>query len=375
MSVTLSGLALTRDQLEEIRATLRERIRVGLQRSDTEIACLPAYLPFPPAKIRGQALVVDTGGTNMRAAMVELAAEESKIIAGPIEKEVPSGRGDQPVTGEEFFQAQAELVEELNPPRGLPLGYCFSYPAEVLPERDARLLRWTKSIRISGVEGTLVGSRLRNAMAVLEPGEVRVLNDTVAALMGGAALKGHKYPAFIGLIVGTGTNMAAFFPDVPKLGSFRGPMAVNLESGNFNPPHLTEWDEKVDAESDNPGRQRFEKAVSGFYLPKVMNHVMPGSVDPDGSSASVSSMIKNSEAARLVLMRSADLVAAALAACIDHLEGQPVGIQAEGSLIWRAHGYADRVRETLSKLTTVEFELLRAQEVNLIGAACAALVP
>ncbi len=50
---------------------------------------------------------------------------------------------------------------------------------------------------------------------------------------------------------------------------------VNLESGNFHPPFLTAVDNTVDVISGNPGRQRFEKAVSGMYLGDILKATFP----------------------------------------------------------------------------------------------------
>lgn len=98
---------------------------------------------------------------------------------------------------------------------------------------------------------------------------IKVVNDTIASLFAG--LTDNSYDAYIGLIVGTGTNMATFIPadKIEKLDqscNAHGLIPVNLESGNFHPPFLTAIDDTVDAISGNPGKQRFEKAVSGMYL-------------------------------------------------------------------------------------------------------------
>jgi hexokinase len=76
----------------------------------------------------------------------------------------------------------------------------------------------------------------------------------------------------MGLIVGTGTNMASLMRSdkIAKLKTKEsGLIPVNLESGNFYPPYLTDVDNQVDALSNNKGQQRFEKAISGGYLGKI----------------------------------------------------------------------------------------------------------
>lgn len=372
--------------LHEVRSALTFRVQEGLEGPGRQIAALPAWLPPPAADLTGRAVVVDTGGTHMRAALVDLDRGGARVVAGPVEADVPTGREGQAVDGDAFFQAQARLVERLGPGPGLPVGYCFSYPAEVLPDGDAVLLRWTKGLNISGVEGTRVGSRLGQALADLglQPGPVRVLNDTVAALLAGAwAWRDQDFPTLVGLIVGTGTNMATFLPRsaIPKLGtSDPGRIAVNLESGNFAPPHLSEFDEAVDALSANEGRQRFEKAVSGLYLPQVFQRVMPGILAPGDDTRALSRLRSEgsspeSALARALLDRSADLVAAALAGLADlGPEGGRLGVVAEGTLFWGAPGYAERVRHSLSALVGDRAFVGSVQSANLVGSACAARV-
>jgi len=162
-------------------------------------------------------------------------------------------------------------------------------------------------------------------------------------------------------------------------------MAVNFESGNFHPPHLTAWDEEVDGATDNPGKQRFEKAVSGYYLPFLFERACPGlaGFDPLQGSAQLEEVLAHSSsqhakaAARWVLDRSADLVAAALAGVADFFPDGNLAVQAEGGLFWKTPNYAQRVEATLRTLLgdVRKFAITRAEDVNLIGAACAALVP
>ena len=270
---------LSTSQLKEFADCLRDRIQDGLAQDGQEIKCLPTYLSVPKGDHHGQALVIDTGGTNMRAALVSLEPGNGQINSGPNAAKVRGGREGEPVAGSDFFKEQAELTEALElPDATLPLGYCFSYPARCQPDGDAVLLSWTKGINISGVVGHPVGQPLIDALA--EQGVkiegLSVLNDTVASLLGGAHLYADpKYGQnYIGLILGTGTNMAGVFtPQQLKKVSCNESMVVNLESGNFRPPHLTEYDDKVDQESINPGYQRFEKAISGRYLPYLFEQV------------------------------------------------------------------------------------------------------
>lgn len=386
MGASPDDFRLSAGQLDDIRSALQERLREGLADDGRELACLPAYLPPPSPDLAGDAVVVDLGGTNLRAARVRLEiAGRFQVLEGPIRHDLMM-RGEPVTSRDAFFDLQARLVERLGAEWPLPVGYVFSFPSEVQPDRDALLLHWTKDISIPGVIGTRVGAGLAEALGRLrcEPTTITVLNDTVAAMMGGA----HRFdgPAadVIGLIAGTGTNMAAFYgaDEAPKLAArgLEGEVAINLESGNFHPPHLSPWDEELDAASVNPGRQRFEKAVSGHYLPMLFQH-MTERTGIEDTGALVRIRNEGGEAGELagaLLARSADLVAAGLAAVADGRgrDGGKVGILAEGGVFWGDPAFAPRVQARLEELLPGQaFELLQLEEANLIGAAAAALTP
>ena len=184
-------------------------------------------------------------------------------------------------TREELFKELADMITGIKREKEMPIGYCFSYPTESVPNGDAKLLRWTKGVDIKEMIGEVVGKPLLdylNERNKIKFTNIKVLNDTVASLFAG--LTDSSYDAYIGLIVGTGTNMATFIPadKIKKLSPSHkvdGLIPINLESGNFHPPFLTAVDNTVDVISDNPGRQRFEKAVSGMYLGDILKATFP----------------------------------------------------------------------------------------------------
>jgi hexokinase len=227
---------------------------------------------------------------------------------------------------------------------------------------------------------------------------VRVVNDTIATLFAG--LPGVPADGYIGLVVGTGANMAAFIdgariPKLEKTGTWPGPLPVNLEAGNFRSPFLTRWDDDVDAASENPGEQRLEKAVSGLYLGRVFKAILP-EADFDAASGGeglVRFMDRHAGTggaagvARKVYERSARLTAAALAGLAAFLGGdrplKTLKIVAEGGLFWsspaRGPGYASIVEATFAALMprlgmddlAVQFAAVR--NATLSGSALAAL--
>jgi hexokinase len=304
-----------------------------------------------------------------------------------------------------LYSSQAQIIKQLNLPANSPIGYCFSYPAASLTNGDAKLLTWSKGVNISNMIGKPVGEPLvkyLNQHTNSNFQKIAVVNDTITSLFAG--LMNPGYDAYIGLIVGTGTNMATFFPSdyIPKIkgmDGWAGETPVNLESGNFSPMHLTAFDAEVDANSDNKGHHRFEKAISGMYLGRVFRAVFPNdsSIDENIDAAGLSRMMNNPadykpehvEVAFQIYERSAKLVAASIAGVIINLNSaypslKKIQVLAEGSLFWSKvktnnAAYVDMVRACLNDLLTdlklgdKEVHISQMENANLIGAAMSVL--
>jgi hexokinase len=307
-------------------------------------------------------------------------------------------------TRADLYKSQSEVLKQLNVKENSPIGYCFSYPAKSMTDGDAELIKWTKGVSIAQMEGQPIGKPLLDYMNENSNHNftaIKVVNDTITSLFAGLLNPG--FDAYIGIIVGTGTNMATFFPSeyIPKLKGMKdwsGETPVNLESGNFYPPHLTAIDDDVDAKSDNKGGQRFEKAVSGMYLGRVFATAFPGEKpDKELSAVDLTRMINNPsqykaeyvEVAYQIYERSAKLVAASLAGLVKNLHAanpsvKRIQVLAEGSLFWSQiktgrPGYAEMVKTHLASLlqklgmASVTVTIAQMESSNLIGAAMAVL--
>lgn len=390
--------------LKEIALSLQTKVEKGLSEHGAEIQCIPTYI-IPNVDINtGKALVLDLGGTNYRAALVDFVDGVPEIHPENGWKKDLSIMKTPGFTKEQLFEEIADLISELKLDEEMPIGYCFSYPAESLPNGDAKLLRWTKGVNIQEMIGESIGESLVEYLNKNLPRakftEAKVINDTIASLFAGLTDKG--YDAYIGLIVGTGTNMATFIPSdkvkkLPADYNATGLMPINLESGNFNPPHLTIVDEKVDAASDARASQRFEKAVSGLYLGEIMKYVFSTSEFEAKFDAqklthilNYSDMYKEKyvHTARQIYKRSAQLVAASIAGLILNLisynkDIKKIQLVAEGSLFWsedkKEENYKDMVSEELHDLlaelghTDILVHISKKDNANLIGSAIAAL--
>lgn len=397
----INQFALTNQQLIDIANDLRKKIEIGLQDDDTEIKCLPTYIHPNKEGISGEATVFDLGGTNFRAAVVSVG-KESKIL-GLVEKDITEMKMEG-FTKEDLFKSQAQIINQLDLPANSPIGYCFSYAARSLTNGDAELLHWTKGVSIEGMIGKPVGVPLveyLNEHTGTNFYKIAVVNDTITSLFAG--LMNPGFDAYVGLIVGTGTNMATFFPSeyiskIKDLKGWSGETPVNLESGNFNPPHLTAVDDLVDANSDNKGLQRFEKAISGMYVGRVFRAVFPDDgIDENIDGAGLSRMmnhpadykIEHVEVAFQIYERSAKLVAASIAGLVMNLHTanpsvKKIQVLAEGSLFWshvKAYNASYErmvdacLKELLSELGMGDkrVQISKIDNANLIGAAMSVL--
>ena len=394
---------LDNEQLKGIAHAFREKVEEGLNKNNAEIQCIPTFILPKATDVKGKALVLDLGGTNYRVAIVDFSTEKPIIYPNNGWKKDMSIMKSPGYTREELFKELADLIVEIKREEEMPIGYCFSYPTESIPGGDARLLRWTKGVDIREMVGQFVGKPLLDYLneknKIIFTG-VKVLNDTIASLFAG--LTDKSYDAYIGLIVGTGTNMATFIPSdkITKLDPechVQGLIPVNLESGNFYPPFLTAVDDTVDATSDSLGKQRFEKAVSGMYLGDILKAAFPLEEFEEKFDARKLTAIMNYpdihkdiyvQVAHWIYNRSAQLVAASLAGLIALLKSynrdiHRVCLIAEGSLFWsesrKDKNYNILVMEKLQELLReleledVEVHINSMDNANLIGTGIAAL--
>ena len=371
---------LDNEQLKGIAHAFREKVEEGLNKNNAEIQCIPTFILPKATDVKGKALVLDLGGTNYRVAIVDFSTEKPIIYPNNGWKKDMSIMKSPGYTREELFKELADLIVEIKREEEMPIGYCFSYPTESIPGGDARLLRWTKGVDIREMVGQFVGKPLLdylNEKNKIRFTGVKVLNDTIASLFAG--LTDKSYDAYIGLIVGTGTNMATFIPSdkITKLDP--------------------ECHDTVDATSDSLGKQRFEKAVSGMYLGDILKAAFPLEEFEEKFDARKLTAIMNYpdihkdiyvQVAHWIYNRSAQLVAASLAGLIALLKSynrdiHRVCLIAEGSLFWsesrKDKNYNILVMEKLQELLReleledVEVHINSMDNANLIGTGIAAL--
>lgn len=225
----------------------------GLAGEKSSLQMIPAHVRADgEVRAGAKVAVLDAGGTNLRSAVVTvpgfIAERRSQPMPGSLRE----------VGAEEFYRTLADEVRRVRSFADVDrIGFCFSYSADTTPELDAYLKEWNKGIRAPEVVGTYVG---RELVARLGGGSVAIVNDTVAALLAAKdACVGKDYGAFVGFILGTGTNVAYAEPS-------RGAMIVNSESGGFDRAPRSAFDEAMDAKQPDTGMFPLEKMIAGAYL-------------------------------------------------------------------------------------------------------------
>ncbi|CAF2538622.1 unnamed protein product [Rotaria sp. Silwood2] len=287
----VDSLKITDDQLIDIMQILEEEMNAGLSLSthkQATVKMFPSYVRnIPNGTEIGQVLALDLGGTNFRILLIDLHGDSTVEITSRIFV-IPQSImiGD----GKHLFHHLAECLHEfmekehlLNTEICYPLGFTFSFPCQQEGLASARLTTWTKGFNCSGVVNEDVVKLLQDAINEkhINTKCVALVNDTVGTLMACA----YKDPSTaIGLILGTGTN-ACYIESLDKVGTWNGTydepkqVIINTEWGAFGDNGRlnfirTKYDEEVDISSINPGKQIFEKMISGMYMGEIVRLVL-----------------------------------------------------------------------------------------------------
>lgn len=249
---------------------VREMIQ-GLNLEKSSLQMIPTYISAEGKPRQGESVIVlDAGGTNLRAAVVHFDREGKAVTEKFTRCRMPGTSGA--VESDAFFDRIAELVEPLLPESDR-IAFCFSYPAQPQQDKDGVVISVGKELRVEGIAGKLLGRELIRALerrGAHPHHRVIVLNDSVATLLSGKALlQDREFDSFIGFILGTGTNTCYIEnnENIRRLesGYPAGSMLVNTESGGYSGFPLPETVRRFDAATQKPGDYLYEKMVSGRY--------------------------------------------------------------------------------------------------------------
>ena len=401
--------------------TFTKEMIKGLEGSNSSLRMIPTYIEADNQFLTDVPVVaIDAGGTNFRAAIVTFNSEGRLEMTKEVNGKMPGLKGE--ISKDEFFDTIANYIRPLAHEAD-KLGFCFSYPTETLPDKDGRLIQFSKEVRAPAVVGQLIGRNLLEALEMPEK-QIVILNDTVATLLAGkSASVGNYYDSFIGFILGTGTNTCYIENNNNILKNKSLDPAknqiINIESGNFAKAPQTDIDIIFDETTTNPGIQKFEKMISGGYFGNLClitlktaakEGVFTGTAATDIlslnklSSEDVNLFITPSHSKKgplssiftentdidsciqivnCLLNRAAILVAANLAAVVIRTNKgitpeHPVLVTVEGSLYYKLYNFRSQIDKYFQEYLTgdrkryVEFK--EVKQSSLVGAALAALI-
>ncbi|KAK5621228.1 putative hexokinase hkdc1 [Crenichthys baileyi] len=289
----LHAMRLQDDQLTDISKRFMAEMKKGLSIESTAAAAvkmLPTQVrSTPDGSEKGQFLALDLGGSKFKVLRVKVREDVGIRKGGveleektyPIPKELQVGRAD------ELFDHVSESLKDflheknISPKKKHPLAFTFSFPCEHPSLDQGLLLNWCKNYRVRGLQGKDVVKALKQAVNRTGDMDIEVLaivDDTVATMM---TCGFDDQCCEVGLIIGTGTN-ACYMDELRHIDLVEGDegrMCVNTEWGGFGDDgalddFITEFDREVDAASLNPGKQIFEKMVSGMYLGELVRLVL-----------------------------------------------------------------------------------------------------
>lgn len=413
----------------------------GLSRTGHEkssVKCIPTYVRhMPTGQEKGQFLALDLGGTNFRILLIELhGSREVKPSISSAKFTIPDGLMEG--NGSELFKKIADDLYTFLESRGildkvLPLAFTFSFPLEQTGLDSGNLIKWTKGYKLTGVIGEDVTNLLHEAIKSRGGYKVdfmAILNDTTGCLLSCAW---NEPKCLIGLIVGTGCN-ACYVEKLDKVELWNGPLEgpptviINTEWGAFGEQGeleevQTKWDRIIDKMTPNPGKQIYEKLISGMYLGEIVRHVLKDLFDKGLLFSNVKcpglylknnlqtkdvceiegeaygshekcrnimkAILKNEDALILdedcevikfvceaVTRRAAMVLAAGLAALIEKIGTKDVVIAVDGSLFRHHRFFRSTVNRMIQKLVGTEYqiELKDSDDGSGLGAAIVAAV-
>lgn len=365
-------------------------------------------------------LAIDAGGTNFRAAIVTISGSGKVIIEGTVNYPMPGLEGE--ISSREFFATIAGYIKPLADKTD-SIGFCFSYPTEILPDRDGILLQFCKEVQAPEVVGKLIGRSLLETLGTPDK-KIVLLNDTVATLLAGkSASPGKIYSSYIGFILGTGTNTCYIEKNsnIIKNRSLdqAGSQIINIESGDFGHPPRQELDILFDRTTANPDSYRFEKMFSGGYFGGLslyilktaakegvisgktahtvmeLNEISSGEANAFLSGEfyegnRLTEAVKDPDDFRVckdiidnLIDRAAKLVAANMSAVVlkcgkGRSAGEPVLITVEGTTFYKLHNFRNRFSDYFKGYLSGDrkryAEFTEVPQSSLIGAALAAII-
>ncbi|MCJ7811944.1 hexokinase, partial [bacterium] len=256
---------------EHVRIFINE-MNQGLTGAKSSLQMIPTYIEVPDElPIEDRVIAIDAGGTHCRVALISFDRNRQPTVQFFEKLNMPGIKAE--VSKEVFFQTLVRYVENIVD-QSEKIGFCFSFPTEIFPNKDGRLLGFSKEIRAPEVIGEVIGENLLLALKKSghqEHKRIVLLNDTVATLLAGKIFSHNRsYDSYIGFVLGTGSNCCYIESNKnifkkPDLNPGKSQI-INIESGAYNKCPSGKIDNLFDQTTNTPGKYIYEKMFSGAYF-------------------------------------------------------------------------------------------------------------
>ncbi len=303
-------------------------------------------------------LAIDAGGTNLR-----FAEYKNGTFTEPVR--MPMFGIKEEISADRFFDLMAYEISKYE---AEDIGFCFSYPCEILENKDGKIILFAKEVKIKNAKGKVLGKELNKRLA--KKRNFSIINDTVAAQLGTSA--------DVGIILGTGFNIC--FTDRKK------DMIVNSECGQYEGIPFGSFDKELCKKMGSP-KPVAEKLIAGAYLGGVLELAASGYFGrrmPEFELKDVSEFLigegllydfldtaeRNEfrEMVSLIQKRGAHCVALMLKCLLkDYPKGSKVKIALEGSTVYKMPGYHEALKDAVSEIPGLECEFIDARGMLLTG--------
>ena len=291
--------------------------------NSNDVANINSYIKFHSSFPRNRkCIAIDMGGTNVRIARVIFDEKGIPSIENKKEYHMIGAIGEDEKTIDDFFTFLANIISEYDES---DVGLCFSYLCEILPNRDGKIISFSKEVKIKDAEGKILGIEANKKLKELgfKERNFSIINDTVSCMMGTEG-------ANVGMILGTGFNICY----KEKLNN---DYIINSEGGRYKGFPTEDFD----------FGPMVEQKISGAYLRPLIKK-MPHLEDE-------------------VYDRGAKMIAIELIALYYHMN-EKLRIAAEGSVYYNVEKLRKRIIYYLD-LYKIDYEMLDGRNKVLIGTA------
>lgn len=343
MSATNIDLITTLDY-RQIKQSFVEELVIASQGYHSSLSFIRHLLPSKPIISNGVIQAIIIGGTNYDIGTYQFDGK------GPI-RQLKRKKG--PIPNLDSHETFLTFIKEHHDPQAVAMAINLGFPCKPdigkFKEIDSAVLYGVKEHAFHGLAGKPIGGLLREYLNIDIP--ISVANDTVCLALAGSGDENG------GFILGSGCNMSIITQEEGRK------TVANLESGNFAKFEPTPGLEAIDAISPTRGKNRFEKLMSGIYLPMHFNFLAKQysiNAPTVANGKELSSLASQDQSltgdlARGVLERAASLAATQFAAVYEFLNNpEQLLFLVEGTLFIDGWEFNKNFQKRLSLLGVPE---------------------